>query len=144
MSYRLKEVRTSLAVGFPGEALPETLAQYCGRQHRSIVAQAAFPFEDAQFDVVLLAAEAVTERIVREVHRVLKPEGHLFFVVPEKTKKQDGFTLPDVYSIVRSGFNIVEAARPPWWHFGRGARTLSICAQKKNWRVLSNTFRPYV
>ena len=75
---------------------------------------------------------------------MLKPEGRLYFIVPEKTKAQDGFTLPDVYSIVRGGFNIVEASRPPWWLFGRRGRTLTICAKKKNWKTLTNTYRPYV
>jgi len=142
--HRVTGIRTSLAIGFADDTLPEVFEQYRGRLHRSIPAQAEFPFEDAQFDVVLLSAAAVSDRMVREAHRVLKPEGWLFFIVPEKTNKQEGLTLPDIYSIVRSGFNIIEAARPPWWHFGRGARTLSICAQKKNWRVLTNAFRPYI
>ena len=115
-----------------------------GREWRAIDAVAEFPFEDGQFDVVMMDGAAVSRATVRESHRVLRPEGRLVFSVPEKTKSQDGLTLPDVYSLVRDGFNIIEAERPPWWCFRRTGRTLSICAQKKNWRTLDNRFRPYV
>ena len=87
---------------------------------------------------------AVSRQSVKEAHRVLRPEGRLYFIVPEKTKGQDGFSLPDVYSIIREGFNIVDVERPPWWLFGLRGRTISICAQKKNWRAHTNTYRPYV
>ena len=141
----LKEIRASLEVGFPdGGVLPETLTRYRGRVTRSIACTAEFPFEDSQFDVVLMDGGAVSAKSVKEAHRVLKPSGRLFFIVPEKTKKQDGFTLPEIYSTVRYGFNIVEVERPAWWLFGRKGRTISICAQKKNWKNLTNTFRPYV
>lgn len=145
MSRDLKDIRTSLAVGFDGEALPETFARYRGRLHRAIPPSSEFPYEDGQFDIVFLAAGSVSEKLVREAHRVLKPNGWLCFIVPEKTKRQEGFVLPDVYSIVRNGFNIIELARTPWWRvLIGGARTLSIRAQKKTWRVLTNTFRPYL
>ena len=71
---------------------------------------------------------------VREAHRVLRPDGRLFFIVPEKTRQQDGFALPDVYSIVRDGFNIIETERPPWWLFGCRGHTLTITARKKTWK----------
>ena len=58
--------------------------------------------------------------------------------------QQDGFTLPDIYSIVRGGFNITELTRPRWCFLLRRRRTLTICATKKNWKSLTNTFRPYV
>ena len=140
---RLTQIRASLEVGFSGE-LPEKLAHLRGRVTRAIAKQAEFPFEGAQFDVVLMDAGTVSRQAVKEAHRVLKPEGCLFFIVPEKTKKQDGFTLPEIYSTVREGFNIVETERPPWWLFGCRGRTISICAQKKNWRSHTNTYRPYV
>ena len=141
----LKEVRTSLEVGFPPDGeLPVRYARLRGRAWRAIEAVAEFPFEDEQFDVVLMDGAAVTRASVRESHRVLRPEGRLFFTVPEKTTKQDGYTLPIVYSIVREGFNIVEVDRPKWWFLGRRGRTLSICAQKKNWRTLNNQFRLYL
>ena len=86
---------------------------------------------------------AVSRPRVREAHRVLKPEGRLFFTVIEKTKRQNGYSLPDIYSIVRDGFNIIGVERPAWWFLRRGGRTLSICARKKNWRTLTHRFRPY-
>ena len=137
-------IRASLEVGFPEGVLPEAFANLRGQQTRAIGNLSEFPYENAQFDVVLMDGTAVSLASVKEAHRVLKPEGRLFFTVPEKTKNQDGFTLPDVYSIVRNGFNIMEVARPPWWLFGRRGRTLTICARKKNWKSLTNTFRPYV
>ena len=141
---RLKEIRTSLEVGFPDGVLPDRFAALRGKTTRSVGNLPEFPFEDAQFDVVLMDGAAVSRKSVKEAHRVLKPEGRLFFVVPEKTKTQEGFTLPDIYSTVREGFNIIEAVRPPWWLFGCRGRTISICAQKKNWRNHVNTYRPYV
>jgi len=140
----LTEIRTSLEVGFPNETLPEHFSRLRGRVFRAIGRTAVFPFENAQFEVVLLDGNAVSRASVKESHRVLKPEGRLYFSVPEKTAKQDGLSLPDIYSIVREGFNILEVNRPAWWHFGLGKRRLTICAQKKNWRAHTNTYRPYV
>ncbi|MBO7684627.1 MAG: methyltransferase domain-containing protein [Kiritimatiellae bacterium] len=139
----VKDIRASLEVGFPGGELPARYAGLRGRAWRSIGAVAEFPFEDEQFDVVLMAGSAVSRPTVREAHRVLRPAGRLYFTVPQRTKSQEGLALPDVYSLVRDGFNITEAERPPWWRFGRGVRTLSICAEKKNWRTLNNSYRPY-
>ena len=141
---QLKEIRTSLEVGFPGGALPEAFARFRGRQTRSIGAVAEFPYEDGQFDVVLMDGGVVSAKAVKEAHRVLKPDGRLLFMVPERTKKQDGYTLPDIYSIVREGFNITEVTRPAWWFFGSRGRTISICATKKTWKTVTNTYRPYV
>ena len=75
---------------------------------------------------------------------MLRPDGRLMFIVNEKTGSQEGMTLPEVYKIVREGFNIVEVARQPWWLFGLRGRTIAICAQKKNWRSHTNTYRPYI
>jgi len=140
----LREIRSSLEVGFPDGGPPERLARFRGRAFRELGCCTEFPYEDAQFEVVLLHKSAVSRASVKEAHRVLKPEGRLYFVVPEKTKKQAGFTLPDIYAIVREGFNIVEVDRLAWWRFGYGERELTICAQKKNWRTHTNTFRPLV
>lgn len=101
---------------------------------RSIPASQQFPYEDAQFEVVLMDGGAVARETVKEAHRVLKPEGRLFFKVPERTRKQPGYAMPDVYAVVREGFHIVQAQRPPWWFFGSRGRTLTICAVKKNWK----------
>lgn len=141
---RLADVRTSLDVGFDGAELPARFARLRGREWRSIGVVQDFPFEDGQFEVVILAAAAVSGRAVRESHRVLRPEGRLFFTVPEKTGSQEGYTLPNVYSLVREGFNIVGVERPRWRLFRKRGRTLTICAQKKNWRSASNRFRPYI
>ena len=140
----LKEIRTSLEVGFPGGTLPEAFANLRGRESRAIGNVAEFPYEDHQFDVVLMSGDAVSAQSVKEAHRVLKPEGRLFFTVDERTKSQDGFTLPDIYSIVRGGFNITELTRPRWCLLLRRRRTLTICATTKNWKRLTNSFRPYV
>lgn len=140
----LRPIRTSLEVGFPEGGPGERLLAYRGREFRSIPLKDRFPYADAQFEVVLMQASAVNRASVKEAHRVLCPEGRLYFTVPEKTKKQDGFTLPEIYSIVREGFNIVEVERPAWWLFGTRGRTITICAQKKNWRAHVNTYRPLV
>ena len=140
----MNAVRTSLEVGFPGGTLPEAFANLRGRQTRAIGNVAEFPYEDRQFDVVLMSGDAVSAKSVKEAHRVLRPEGRLFFTVDERTKSQAGYTLPDIYSIVRGGFNITELTRPRWCFLLRRRRTLTICATKKNWKSLTNTFRPYV
>ena len=140
----LKEIRTSLEVGFPEGNLPEAFVRFRGRQTRAIGALAEFPYEDGQFDAVLMDGGVVSAKAVREAHRVLRPEGRLLFTVPERTKKQEGYTLPDIYSIVREGFNITEVARPAWWFFGSRGKTISICATKKAWKAVTNTYRPYV
>ncbi len=137
-------IRTSLEVGFSGGILPGCFAHLRGRTFRVLGPHVEFPYEDAQFEVVLLDGAVVSRATIKEAHRVLKPEGCLYFAVPEKTKKQNGFTLPDIYSLVREGFNIIGVDRPPWWRFGRGERTLTICAQKKNWRAHTNSFRPLI
>lgn len=141
---QLNDIRASLEVGFSEGTLPEQFTRLRGRQTRAIGALVEFPYEDAQFDVVLMDGGAVSSKSVREAHRVLKPEGRLCFIVPERTKKQAGYTLPDVYSIVREGFNITEVTRPHWWLFGFGERNISICATKKAWKTVTNTYRPYV
>lgn len=140
----MRPVRTSLEVGFPGEALPARFAPLRGRVWRATERATALPYEDAQFEVVLMDGAAVSRAAVKEAHRVLKPDGRLYFAVPEKTRQQAGFTLPEVYSLVRDGFHIVEVERPSRWCFWRRERTLTICAKKKNWKTLTNTYRPYL
>lgn len=130
----VRQFRTSLAVGFPDGTLPERFAGYRAREHRALARQPEFPYEDAQFDVVIFEASCVTVAYVREAHRVLRKNGLLVFTVPERTAKQEGFTIPDIYAVVRNGFNIITVERPRWWHFGRQGRTLTICAQKKFWK----------
>ena len=142
--HQLKEIRTSLEVGFPEGSVPEAFTRLRGRQTRAIGALTEFPYEDGQFDAVLMDGGSVSAKTVKEAHRVLRPSGRLYFIVPERTKSQDGYTLPDIYKIVREGFNITEVSRPAWWFFGTRGRTISICATKKAWKALTNTYRPYV
>ena len=143
---QLKEVRTSLEVGFSGsDAMPERFAHLRGREWRAIAALDEFPYEDAQFEVVVMAGSAVTRERVKEAHRVLRPEGSLYFMVPEKSGNEPGYTLPDIYAIVREGFNIVGLERPAWWRFWSGSgANFTIRALKKNWKSLGGTYRPYV
>ena len=140
----LKEIHTSLEVGFTDGSLPERFIRYRGQASRSVGNVPELPYEDAQFEVVMMSGDAVSRKSVKEAHRVLRPEGCLFFTVPEKTNRQTGFSLPEIYSVVREGFNIIAVERPAWWRFGWSGRTITICAQKKNWRALTNTYRPYV
>ena len=141
----MTEVRTSLEVGFADGVLPPRLAPFRGRAWRSAASAESLPFEDAQFEVVMLAAGAVSRQAAREAHRGLRQDGCLRFVVPERTRGRPGWTLPEVYSVVRDGFHIVEAARTgPRWTFWRGGRELAICARKKAWKSLRNSYRPYL
>ena len=73
-------------------------------------------------------------RFVNEALRVLKPDGCLFFTVNERSGNEDGYTAPELYKIVREGFDIIELKRPKWWRFGRDGKTMTVCARKKAWR----------
>lgn len=98
------------------------------------------PFEDHQFEVVLLAAalfEQGRERLatlIRETHRILQGGGCLFFTVDEAASGSIGWTQRAVYELLRDGFDVVGLKRPPWWRFGTAGRTLTVCARRKNWR----------
>ena len=140
----MTNIRTSLEVGFPGGELPPQFAALRGRAWRAAETAADLPYEDAQFEVVILAAPAVSRAAVKEAHRVLRADGRLCFSVPLKTRGQAGWTLPEVYSTVRDGFHIVEVEKPKWFAFWQRRRELAICAKKKNWKTLSNAYRPYL
>ena len=137
-------VRTSLEIGFGEEPLPKRFEALRGREYRSVPLTEELPFEDRQFEVVLMHRSALGDDSVKEAHRVLRPGGRLCFQVPEKNKAQGGYTLAEIYALVRYGFDIVELDRPKWWEFRRLGRTISITARKKNWKQLNNTFRPLV
>lgn len=142
---QLKPVRAGLDVGFGDAGFPECFAGLKGPAWRSIPITDEFPFVDEQFDAVVLHGSIVTPKTVREAHRVLKPAGRLYFIVPEKTKGQNGFTMPDIYATVRGGYDISEVARPKWWWFGLKGRTFTICATKKHWRSMEGAkYRPYL
>lgn len=140
-------VRTSLEVGFPGGELAEEYRQFRGKNWRSVGVMEELPYEDEQFQVVILHESAVNRKAVKEAHRVLKKEGTLLFTVRDRGKstvKGAGFTSPEVCSILRDGFNIVGIEGTPFWNFWTRPRLLSFRAQKKNWKVLNNRYRPYI
>ena len=111
-----------------GSALPE------GTVH-PIGPNAELPFDDCPFEVVVLNGAAMTQPLVKEIHRVLKPAGHLFFTVDEENRGQRDSTLSKIYNIfLRSGFDIISLTRPPWWKLGLGGRTLTVCARRKAWK----------
>lgn len=143
---QLTPVRTGLDVGFDGQEVPPCFAGLKGPVWRSIPAADEFPFEDSQFEAVVLAGSVVNLTAVREAHRVLRPDGCLYFVVPEnRGGRPDGLTMPQVYQLVREGYNIIGVERPKWRWLGLGKSTLTICARKKNWNNLKGaTYRPYV
>ncbi|MCR5414676.1 MAG: class I SAM-dependent methyltransferase [Kiritimatiellae bacterium] len=134
LTHRYQRVRTGLAVGIADPDY-DILRALRGGVWMQVPLTPEFPFEDRQFEVVVMDGSAVSRDSVREAHRVLRPEGCLFFTVQEKSGQDgDGFSAPDIYKIVREGYDIVELKRPPWWVFGRRGRTLTVCARKKNWR----------
>ena len=130
---RCERVRSGLDVGFGDAEVSRRLREARGGVWMSIGRDREFPFEDCQFEVVVMDGSMVSREIIREANRVLRPDGCLFFVVPEKTRKQDGFMPPEIYRIVREGFNILAVDGPAWWTFGFGERTLAVCARKKAW-----------
>lgn len=73
------------------------------------------PFEDKQFDVVVLAngmlpadGDAALQRII-ECHRVLKPGGHLIFTVNRLSSTDQtfpGFNETTIFQLLRDGFDV--------------------------------------
>ena len=100
------------------------------------------PFDDHQFEVVVLSAallagaRARADTVVRETHRILQGGGCLVFSVDE-TDGAAGFSQRGVYDLLKDGFDVVGLKRPPWWKFGAAGRTLTVCARRKTWRSRS-------
>ncbi len=98
------------------------------------------PFEDHQFEIVLLSSAMLSEprgrlgTLIREAHRILQGGGCLYFTVEESSGEGVGWTQRAVYELLRDGFDVVGLKRPPWWKFGTAGRTLTVCARRKNWR----------
>ncbi len=134
MAVRYPRIRCGLDVGFEDEDITNALRELRGGVWMSINARTEFPFEDEQFEVVVMNGAVVSRAIVREANRVLRPEGCLFFTVPERTRRQAGYTLPELYRVIREGFDIVSVKRPKWWFFKSRGRTMTVCARKKAWR----------
>lgn len=124
--------KTGLAVGFPDSG---DLKAVMGGEWRFIRVSETFPYEDGQFGVVVMSSQALSAKSAKEAHRVLRGDGYLLLSVPEKTSSQMGFSLADIYSMIREGYNIIVVKRPAWWLFGRTGRTITICAKKKSWKV---------
>ena len=97
------------------------------------------PFDDHQFEVVVLSASLLSgdrtraDTLVRETHRILQGGGCLVFSVDE-AGGASGFTQRGVYDLLKDGFDVVGLKRPPWWKFGAAGRTLTVCARRKTWR----------
>ena len=150
-------IRCGLDVGFADGAFSASLRNSCGGTWMTVEMDAAtaertraalpagtvltvgrgheLPFEDEQFEVVVLNGLCISSEIVREIHRVLKLSGSLFFTVAEDATGANGYTAPLLYKLfLRNGFDVTSLRRPPWWFFGRRGRTLTVCAQKKAWR----------
>ena len=130
---RCDRVRAGLVLGFSDETLG-VLKSHRPGVWMSVPLAAELPFDDSQFNVVVLHPDGVSKALIREVNRVLKPDGFLFFTVSERTRKQPGFTPQEIYGIIREGFDIVELKSPKWWLFGFAGRTLTVSARKKAWR----------
>ena len=132
---RCERIRTGLAVGFGGEDVLSVLRAIRGGEWVDAETPGDLPFEDAQFDVVVLSGDSVGRDNVREANRVLNSDGYLFFVVQERTGSQGaGFTAPEIYKTVREGFDILDVRRASRWAFWRKDRTIVVCARKKAWR----------
>lgn len=138
---RYDRVRSGLDVGFDDEDVSRTLREFRGGVWMSIGNRPDFPFEDAQFEVVVMNGSMVSRDSVREANRILRPDGCLFFTVPERTRSQVGLTPPEIYRIIREGFDILAVKRPAWWTFGFRGHTLTVCARKKAWREHKGIFR---
>ena len=158
---RYARVRAGVDAGFGDASVSQTLRMSCpgvwmtvedGAAVRERVAAALdpktvlqlgvggeMPFEDHQFEVVVLSAallsgdRARAEAVVRETHRILQGGGCLVFSVDE-AGGVSGFTQRGVYDLLRDGFDVVGLKRPPWWKFGAAGRTLTVCARRKTWR----------
>lgn len=111
-----------------GAALPEGTVHMLGED-------GTLPFDECPFEVVVLNGEAISQPLVREIHRVLKPAGFLFFTVNEENRGKRNSTLSKLYNMfLKNGFDLVSLIRPPWWKFGVGGRTLTVCARSKAWK----------
>ena len=158
---RFTRVRAGVDAGFGDASVSQTLRASCpgvwmtvedGAAARARAAAALdpktvlqlgaggeMPFDDHQFEVVVLSAallsgdRARADAVVRETHRILQGGGCLVFSVDE-AGGASGFTQRGVYDLLKDGFDVVGLKRPPWWKFGAAGRTLTVCARRKTWR----------
>lgn len=135
IAHRYRRVRSGLTVGFDGETAAQTLRDFRGGVWMASEADRELPFDDAQFEVVVVASASVSREMVREANRILVSGGCMFFTVDEKRGGEaPGYTAPEIYRLVREGFDILAVHRPKWWYFGLKGHTLTVCARKKAWR----------
>lgn len=158
---RAPKLRTGVDIGFADAAVPARLREQFRALWMTVATDGAagfpslapgtvhgfgkdgtLPFDGNQFEVAVLNGAAISQPLVREVHRVLRPAGMLFFTVEEAVRHGPGSTLSKLYNaFLKCGYDIVSVARPPWWRFGRDGRTLTVCARKKNWRAQRSSVR---
>jgi len=155
---RVGRVASGLDIGFVDAAFSAALREAIGGQWMTVVTDesaraavapdlpagtvhrlgvgSALPFEDRQFNLVVLNGASLSVSLVREIHRVLRPDGLLFFQTEEFVRRGPSSTSARIYnSFLRAGFNVTDLIRPPWWkQFARDGRTLTVCATRKNWR----------
>ena len=81
ISARYKRIRSGLDVGFDDEDVTNELREFRGGVWMSISAKSEFPFDDEQFEVVVMNGAIVDRALAREANRVLRPEGCVFFLV---------------------------------------------------------------
>jgi len=157
IALRCPNLRTGVDIGFPDVSVSERLRERFralwmtvasgdaammtasaklapGSVHR-IGGDGSIPFDGNQFEVAVLNGGIITQALVRDIHRVLKPAGFLFFSVEETVRHGPGNTLSKLYNaFLKCGYDVVSISRPPWWRFGRDGKVLTVCARKKNWR----------
>jgi len=134
LAHRYGRVRSGLDVGFGDPSVGETLRAFRPGVWMTVDDSLPLPFDDTQFEVVIVAGKAVSREMVREANRVLRSDGCMFFTVDERRGQDEGYSAPEVYRLVREGFDILSVRRPKWWHFGFRGHTLTVCARKKAWR----------
>lgn len=133
----MNQPRTGLEIGFLGGVLPQEFAHLRARVWREEPIATSYPYEDQQFEVVILSEDAISEDTVKEAHRLLLNGGRLYFSVREKTKKQDGYTAVELYNdFLKYGFDILTLTRSSWWKRIHGERRISVVASKKKWREI--------
>ena len=141
LAERFARVRSALVVGFANPAVIQTLNEFRPGIWMDETSELPLPFENDQFEVVVVAAGALSREMVREVNRVLRPQGCMFFSVQEKRSNGDGgYSSPEIYKLIREGFDIISVKRPKWWYFGLKGHTLTVCAAKKAWRERRGIF----
>lgn len=129
VSRHFERVRTGLDVGLSDSALIDELHSVRRGNWESIPATADMPYEDSQFDVVVLDESVVCPRAAREVNRILRSGGYLFFTI-----SREGVVLSDIYKILRGGFDITDVKRESWWTCHSFHGPVTVCARKKAWK----------